>query len=284
MSMLWEWSVFRRLIDSHNLTNIIRPIYFSKVFRQCGVEPIRRGKGSHGAVPGRLGSQHLAGQRRCRQRHPAVVRQRDLGDTRAPPSIGRLTFTNAGLTFSNPALDYLNSLANQNRVELETVNSFSDRCSPVQSVGAMSSRCSSLRGTTTLGGTTGWPRRADVELPTSDSLVDIGGTYHAPAHHISFSGITFSGTSWRGPGSTWLLGGHAGVTDPAVNALGLRAFDQLPHHLRPPDLAQSDEATEPAVEHAHLRPSSHVVARLGISRAATTATPDPITGRHEKNR
>jgi hypothetical protein len=196
----------------------------------------------------------------------------------------RLTFTNAGLTFSNPALDYLNSLANQNRVELETVNSFSDRCSPVQSVGAMSSRCSSLRGTTTLGGTTGWPRRADVELPTSDSLVDIGGTYHAPAHHISFSGITFSGTSWRGPGSTWLLGGHAGVTDPAVNALGLRAFDQLPHHLRPPDLAQSDEATEPAVEHAHLRPSSHVVARLGISRAATTATPDPITGRHEKNR
>ncbi len=31
------------------------------------------------------------------------------------------------------------------------------------------------------------------------SLVDIGGTYDAPAHHISFSGITFSGTSWLGP-------------------------------------------------------------------------------------
>ena len=33
------------------------------------------------------------------------------------------------------------------------------------------------------------------------SLVDVGGTYDAPAHHISFSGITFTGTSWLGPSS-----------------------------------------------------------------------------------
>jgi hypothetical protein len=42
---------------------------------------------------------------------------------------------------------------------------------------------------------------ANVEFPVLQSLVDIGGTYDAPAHHISFSGITFSGTSWLGPSS-----------------------------------------------------------------------------------
>jgi hypothetical protein len=41
---------------------------------------------------------------------------------------------------------------------------------------------------------------ASVELPALPSLVQIGGTYDAPAHHVSFSGITFTGTSWL-PGS-----------------------------------------------------------------------------------
>ncbi len=40
-----------------------------------------------------------------------------------------------------------------------------------------------------------------VDLPVLQSLVDIGGTYDAPAHHISFSGVTFTGTSWLGPSS-----------------------------------------------------------------------------------
>jgi hypothetical protein len=44
--------------------------------------------------------------------------------------------------------------------------------------------------------------RADVELPLLQSLVQIGGSYAAPAHHLSFSGITFTGTSWRGPSSS----------------------------------------------------------------------------------
>ena len=35
-----------------------------------------------------------------------------------------------------------------------------------------------------------------VELPTLQSLVNVGGTYDAPAHHITFSGITFTGTSF----------------------------------------------------------------------------------------
>src|SRR3954462_12624143 len=42
---------------------------------------------------------------------------------------------------------------------------------------------------------------ADVELPTLQSLVAVGGTYGAPAHNLSFSGITFTGTSWLGPSS-----------------------------------------------------------------------------------
>ena len=40
-----------------------------------------------------------------------------------------------------------------------------------------------------------------VELPTLQSLVNVGGTYDAPAHHITFTGITFTGTSWLGPSS-----------------------------------------------------------------------------------
>ncbi|GAB3845192.1 hypothetical protein GCM10029963_23160 [Micromonospora andamanensis] len=40
-----------------------------------------------------------------------------------------------------------------------------------------------------------------VELPTQQSLVNLGGTYAAPAHHISFTGITFTGTTWLGASS-----------------------------------------------------------------------------------
>ncbi|WP_326822170.1 RICIN domain-containing protein [Streptosporangium sp. NBC_01756] len=40
-----------------------------------------------------------------------------------------------------------------------------------------------------------------VELPVLQSLVNVGGTYDAPAHHITFTGITFTGTTWMGPSS-----------------------------------------------------------------------------------
>lgn len=40
-----------------------------------------------------------------------------------------------------------------------------------------------------------------VELPVLQSLVNVGGTYDAPAHHIAFTGITFTGTTWMGPSS-----------------------------------------------------------------------------------
>jgi hypothetical protein len=40
---------------------------------------------------------------------------------------------------------------------------------------------------------------ADVELPRLQSLVNVGGTYDAPAHNISFTGLQFSYTSWLQP-------------------------------------------------------------------------------------
>jgi hypothetical protein len=40
---------------------------------------------------------------------------------------------------------------------------------------------------------------ADVEFPVVQSLVDVAGTYASPAHNITFTGITFTGTSWLGP-------------------------------------------------------------------------------------
>jgi hypothetical protein len=45
-----------------------------------------------------------------------------------------LTATPTGFTFTNSALSYLNTLANQSRVEVETLNSWTDRYMPVQSI------------------------------------------------------------------------------------------------------------------------------------------------------
>ncbi|WP_426506345.1 RICIN domain-containing protein [Dactylosporangium sp. McL0621] len=164
---------------------------------------------------------------------------------RARTQVNRSDFTanGTGLQFSNSALGYLNNVANQNRVEFEAINSFTDRYSPVQSISgnfvtmqqpAWSNNnfgydtfSSPFRagpmyvenayefldsagewylntGTGTLyyiplSGQS--MSSADVELPALQSLVDIGGTYDAPAHNISFTGVTFTGTSWLGPSS-----------------------------------------------------------------------------------
>ncbi|MCO1580384.1 ricin-type beta-trefoil lectin domain protein [Crossiella sp. SN42] len=42
--------------------------------------------------------------------------------------------TTTGMTITNPALNYLATLPQQNRIELESLNSFTDRFSPVQSI------------------------------------------------------------------------------------------------------------------------------------------------------
>ncbi|MDX8032720.1 RICIN domain-containing protein [Lentzea sp. BCCO 10_0856] len=165
--------------------------------------------------------------------------------TRARTQVNRsdFTFTESGMRFSNGALNYLNNLGNQNRVEVESVNSFTDRYSPVQSIsGNFLTMQQPAWNNNTFGyDTLNNPFRAgplylanayefldapgewylnpgagalyyipragqnmsnvSVELPTVQSLVNVGGTYDAPARDMSFSGITFTGTSWLGPSS-----------------------------------------------------------------------------------
>ena len=165
--------------------------------------------------------------------------------TRARTTLNRSDFTasGTGLRFTNSALSYLNNLANQSRVEVESIGSFTDRYSPVQSIsGNFITMQQPAWNNNTFGyDTLTSPFRAgpmylenayefldspgewylnpgtgalsyiplsgqnmssvDVELPVLQSLVDVGGTYDAPAHNISFSGITFTGTSWLGPSS-----------------------------------------------------------------------------------
>ncbi|MEU4393808.1 ricin-type beta-trefoil lectin domain protein [Kribbella sp. NPDC023855] len=55
---------------------------------------------------------------------------------RASIAISRndVRITATGLTITNPALNYLATLPQQNRIELESLNSFTDRYSPVQSI------------------------------------------------------------------------------------------------------------------------------------------------------
>ncbi|MEU7476866.1 RICIN domain-containing protein [Lentzea sp. NPDC042327] len=165
--------------------------------------------------------------------------------TRARTQLNRadFTFTDTGMRFSNSALNYLNTLANQSRVEVESVNSFTDRYSPVQSIsGNFLTMQQPAWNNNTFGyDTLSKPHRAgplylanayelldspgewylntgtgtlyyiplsgqsmsstSVELPALQSLVNVGGTYDAPARNITFAGITFTGTSWLGPSS-----------------------------------------------------------------------------------
>jgi hypothetical protein len=44
-------------------------------------------------------------------------------------------------------------------------------------------------------------RRARVELPRLESLVEVGGSYAEPATDLSFEGLTFTGTTWLQPSS-----------------------------------------------------------------------------------
>ncbi|CAL9437388.1 hypothetical protein SUDANB95_02160 [Actinosynnema sp. ALI-1.44] len=165
--------------------------------------------------------------------------------TRARAQVNRSDFSFAtnGMRFSNTALNHLNNLADQGRVEVESVNSFTDRYSPVQSISGnfLTMKQPAWNNNTFGYDTLTSPHRAGpfhlanayefldspgewyvrpsaghlfyipragqdvnaakVELPTLQSLVQVGGTYAAPAHHITFSGITFTGTSWLGPSS-----------------------------------------------------------------------------------
>ena len=165
--------------------------------------------------------------------------------TRARTTLNRSDFTanGSGLRWTNGSLNFLNTVANQSRVELESIGSFTDRYVTVQSIsGNFITMQQPAWSNNTNGYDTFWspfragplfienafefldsagewylntstgmlnyiPRAgenmssASVELPALQSLVQIGGTYDAPAHHLSFTGITFTGTSWLGPSS-----------------------------------------------------------------------------------
>ncbi|GID70090.1 hypothetical protein Acy02nite_79710 [Actinoplanes cyaneus] len=165
--------------------------------------------------------------------------------TRARTAVNRSDFTAAtsGLRFSNGALAYLNNLADQSRIQLESIGSFTDRYVSVQGI---SGNFITMQQPGWNNNTFGYdtftsPHRAGplyltnayefldspgewylnrgtgalyyiplagqsmnsagVELPALQSLVDVGGTYDAPAHDVTFDGITFTGTSWLGPSS-----------------------------------------------------------------------------------
>ncbi|WP_433088823.1 ricin-type beta-trefoil lectin domain protein [Dactylosporangium sp. CA-052675] len=163
--------------------------------------------------------------------------------TRARTQVNRGDFTISatGLSFTNGALSYLNNLANKSRVEVESVDSFTDRYAPVQSIaGNTITMQQPAWNNNTFGyDTLSKPFRAgplylvnarefldaagewyldtaagvlyykplsgqdmstvDVELPRLESLLRVGGSYAAPAHNLSFSGLQFANTSWLLP-------------------------------------------------------------------------------------
>ncbi|MEV4754398.1 RICIN domain-containing protein [Micromonospora sp. NPDC049559] len=176
--------------------------------------------------------------------------------TRARTQVNRADFSadSTGMRFTNSALSYLNNLANENRIQLEAVNSFTDRYVSVQSI---SGNLITMQQPGWSNNNFGYdtftsPHRAgplyltnayefldapgewyldpasgalsyiplagqnmsnvSVELPTLQSLLNVGGTYDAPAHHMTFSGITFTGTSWLGPS------GNQGYADQQTGA------------------------------------------------------------------
>jgi hypothetical protein len=181
---------------------------------------------------------------------PAGVDSRQLyvdgaAAPRAAITINRsdVSMTSSGMTIQNSALDYLASLPEQNRIEVESQDSFTDRYAPVSSISgtAITMQQPAWNNNTFGFDTLSSPHRAgpfyltnayefldspgewylnpgtgalsyiplagqnmatvNVELPQLQSLVNVGGTYDAPAHHISLLGITFTGTSWLGPSS-----------------------------------------------------------------------------------
>jgi hypothetical protein len=162
--------------------------------------------------------------------------------TRARTQVNRADFSydSTGMRFTSGALGYLNTLANESRVQVESVGSFTDRYVSVQGIAnnvitmqqpgwsnnnfgydvfSRPHRAGPLYLTNAyefLDAPGEWyldpgtgalsyvplsgqsMSTARVELPTLPALVGIGGTYDAPAHHLTFSGITFTGTSWLG--------------------------------------------------------------------------------------
>ncbi|MFI5846075.1 RICIN domain-containing protein [Catenuloplanes sp. NPDC051500] len=175
---------------------------------------------------------------------------------RARTQVNRADFTadSTGMRFTNGALGYLNNLANPGRVQMEAVNSFTDRYASVQSI---SGNLITMQQPGWSNNNVGYdtftsPHRAGplylanayefldapgewyldpgsgalsyiplagqsmstarVELPALQSLLEIGGSYDAPAHHVTLTGLTLTGTSWLG------ASGNQGFADQQTGA------------------------------------------------------------------
>jgi hypothetical protein len=148
------------------------------------------------------------------------------------------TFTSTGMTFTTSSLSYLDGLTDQNQIEVETLDSFTDRYAPVQSISGgtitmqqpawanntfgydtmnaaytmyLENNYAFLQqaGQWYLDSPTGQlfykaasgqnPNNLDIELPKQQSLLNVSGSYSSPVSGLSFSNITFTGTSWLGP-------------------------------------------------------------------------------------
>jgi hypothetical protein len=151
------------------------------------------------------------------------------------------TFTQAGLTITNSSLSYLDGLTDQNQIEVESVDSFTDRYAPVASISGntitmqqpawannnwgydvmaqpfeggtmyLENNYAFLQqaGQWYLDSATGQlyykaasgqnPNSLDIELPKMQTLVQVSGSYSSPVSGLSFSNVTFTGTTWLGP-------------------------------------------------------------------------------------
>jgi Ricin-type beta-trefoil lectin domain-like len=162
---------------------------------------------------------------------------------RAAISVPRsdFTFTSTGLTITSSSLSYLAGLTDQNQIEVESVDSFTDRYAPVASIsgntitmqqpawannnwgydvmaqpfegGAMylENNYSFLQqaGQWYLDSPTGQlyykaasgqnPNNLDIELPKTQTLLQVSGSYSSPVSGLSFTNVTFTGTTWLGP-------------------------------------------------------------------------------------
>jgi hypothetical protein len=155
-----------------------------------------------------------------------------------------MTINATGWSFSNSSLNYLNTLAQPQRAELNIIGSWSNRYSPIQSVAngtvtmtqpaweentwgydtvqspyrqgpiyaendiTLLDQPGEWYQDTTAGALYYIPlsgqdmSKVNVQLPRLQLLLALGGTYAQPAHDITFSGLTFSFTSWLAPNSS----------------------------------------------------------------------------------
>jgi len=151
------------------------------------------------------------------------------------------TFTSTGLTINSSSLSYLAGLTDQSQIEVESVDSFTDRYAPVASISGstitmqqpawannnwgydvmaqpfeggtmylennysflqqagqwyMDSPAGQLYYKAASGQN---PNNLDIELPKTQTLLQVSGSYSSPVSGLSFTNVTFTGTTWLGP-------------------------------------------------------------------------------------